>query len=975
MLAVVAVVLVVAVRAALPHVVARVLEEQGTARLAGTLAVGNVDLSLLRGEVVVADVTLHADDAPPDALPLVAWDRFWVNVGWLGLARKTVRIQDVGLDGLGVHVDRLAGGALVLPGLRPADDAPVVEDPPAPDAVEAAAPWAVVVERLTFDDGVLRLDDYVSDPPETRNLALPSLRLADLRLQPAPDAGPGRARVRIGLEDGSIEIATRMRAVPDGFDVAARIAVQNLPIDRVHVHLPELGWTASTGRVSALLSATISPSAPLVVRGRVALDDLGIEVPGEDAPALAWRRLAIEDARVDLSDRAASVGRVTLDGGRVLVRPNAPAPLPVLPDGGTPAEEDADDEEQEAGEVVVPVADDTEDAPPWTWSVETLAVTDTEASVFLEPPPLAVGVTVLDVTGLASAPGSEATVHAELALAGGEIVIDGPVVLDPPGGTLAVRIAGLDVGRLVAATGAAPLPLAATLGGEIEVAAREDPLVVQGRLELADVEAKVADGEEFRVAWKRLGLVLRKVAVAGVLPFGGGGAVGAVDLDLERVELIEPRVVATLTADGIVLPPTGGGAAAASTDVPAGTDPEPAPTPTPNGPAFTLVAGEVAVANGDVRFTDTTVTPTYRGRLARLAVTARGVRIPENRVDQVRASARLADRAPIEVRSERRGDAVTVTATVRDVPLSSFNPYASPSGYRIARGTLGLDSETRWHGTGGYRSESRFTLDGLAVTGAEGDALFRQTFGVPLSVALALLRDLEGRISLGVPVEGDAAGGATVAIGPIVREALARAIVGALASPLKLLGAVRIGGNRIEAFEPAPVAFTAGTARIAPASTAQVRQLGRALGQLPSLQIQIAGRAGPTDVRALAEQAVLAELDERGGFAGGVRNLLSGGERSRIRSALRARADGAPGPLDDDDAATLDTWVAEHPIDDTRLAALAAERVAMLQTTLIEHGAKTEQVLAGEPRISRKRGRPEVDVDVATDPEPDDAPS
>lgn len=954
-----ALVVVVAIRAALPWAARSVLEDQANALLQGRVTVGDVDLALLRGAVVLEDVALRAEDAPPEAPPLVAWRRFWVNVGWLALARKTVEVQDVGIVGLAMHVDRLADRAFVLPAVRPTEPT----EPPAEPEGEASEPWGVVIRRLTFEDGALQLEDHVADPPETRDLTLPDLHLAGLRLQPDPEAGPGRGRVRIRLRDGSVELRTRAQAVEGGFDLALRMEMTDLPLDRVHVHVPELGWSTSTGRLGGLVTAEISPTRPLVARGRVAIEDLGIEVPGEDGAALAWRSLAVEAERIDLAARHASIARVALDGGRVLVRPTAPMPLPVLPGG------------EEEPSVVIEAQDAGVDEPPWSWRLGTLAVTDTEATVFLEPPPLEVEVRAFEVTGASSTPDAEATVHAEVGLADGSLVLDGPVVLDPLGGTLAIRATDLDVGRLAAASGAAPVPLAARLDAELDVVAREDPLVVEGRVELTDAETKIDDGEEFLVAWKRLALGIDRVAVPGLLPFGNEGGLGAVAAELATVELDEPRVVTTLTADGIVLP--GAGAPADAPPAPAGDAAPPAapaaPADAAGGDAFSLVVGQLTVRDGDVRFTDTTVTPAYRGRLAQLTVDARGIRVPENRVDLVTLSTRVGGKAPIEVKSVRQGDAVTVTGTMRDVPLSQFNPYASAYGYRIAKGTLSLDSETTMRGGAAYDSENRFRLDRFVVTGAEGDALFKKTFGIPLTVALALLRDLDGRISLGVPVAGDEAG-TVVAIGAIVREALARAIVGAIASPLKLLGAVRLGKGRIEAFEPAPVAFVPGTTGIAPGSEAQAEQLAKALGQLPAVRVRIAGRAGANDARALAEHAVLATLEDERGVLGGVRNLLSGGTRSEVRDALRARRDGKPGALEGDAAGQLDEWVAEHPIDRERLLALATARASALEKVLLEGGARADQIVVGEPKARMKGGGAEVHVDVADEPaDPADA--
>jgi hypothetical protein len=937
-------VLALAGRVALPSFVRSTLERQAAARAAVRLTVGDVDLSLLRGLVAVEDVALHATEAPADAPPLVAWRRFWVNLGWLSLVHRTIRLEEIGLDGLAVNLDRLADGTVFLPRLHPQAEAE-----PAP----ASEPWAVVVDRLAFPRGLVRVRDHVARPPETRAFALPSLALTDLRLQPSPDAERGRGRVHIRVGDGEIDVRTRIAALPNGFDLAARVDIARLPLERVHVHAPQLGWSGTEGRLDAVVTARLAPEALPTARGRMGLRDLAITVEGEEEPALAWRLLEVDVERVDLAAQMAVVERVALDGARVLVRPRAPVPLPVV--AGLRAARAGEGEstpEEPAG------AGAADTARPWRWRVGSVSVTTARAKIFLEPPPLEVEVVEAKVTGLASDPAAEAETHVVLREGEGTVVLDGQVVLDPPGATLAVRLDRLGLGRLVAASGAAPVLLpGGSASGDLRVEARADPLGVEGTFELADLEMKLPEGEDFAVAWKRLGIGIRDLRVPGVLPGGTRAGGGAVTAHLDRIELDRPRVTLTRTADGLVLPAAGEQAAApakAAEDAPAAT-----------GPGVALTIDRVALRAGEVTVTDRTVTPPYRGRLADMTFDANGLSLAERRIDGLALAFRVGGRAPLRVTSTRRGDGLDVRGTLAGLPLAQFNPYASPFGYRVASGALGLDSRTRWTPEA-YESENRVNLDGLVVTGAEGEALFRKQFGISLTVALALLRDLKGRISLGVPIEGDRERGTRLRLGSIVGEALSRAVLGALVSPLKLMGAVRLGRGRIEGFEPAPVAFVPGTTEVAAPARAQVAQLGQTLPRLAGVRLTLRGSAGPLDARAVAEAAVLADLEAERGVVGGLRNLFSGGTRGEIRDALHARARGEPGALEPGAAAELDAWVAEKPVDDGRLRELAAGRARALQDALLGAGAAPPQVALAEPAIDRAAGRSEVTVEIGS---------
>jgi hypothetical protein len=314
----------------------------------------------------------------------------------------------------------------------------------------------------------------------------------------------------------------------------------------------------------------------------------------------------------------------------------------------------------------------------------------------------------------------------------------------------------------------------------------------------------------------------------------------------------------------------------------------------------------------------------------------------------------------------RRGDTTHVTVVAEELPLRPFNPYASASGYRVAAGTVTLESDARW-GKAAYDADNEFSIDQLAVSGAGGESLFQKRFGLPLSVAIALMKDVQGRIALAVPVEGDQRG-TRIDIGSIIAQALTRAITGALVSPLKLLGAVNLKGGRIESFDPRPIPFAPGTGVATPAGRKQTTQLGRMLEQLPSVMVAITGGAGTTDVRGLKEMAVLAELEATdAGMLGGIRNVLSFGKRDAIRNALAARARGEDGPLDDDDREQLDEWVAERTVTEADLQALAARRVESIRAELVgEQGIDAARVSVQSSVVDAQSSNAEVTIEIVS---------
>jgi hypothetical protein len=957
----IAVFLLVAIRVALPPILRSQIEKQANAALLGHATVGDVDLWILRGAVALKDVALRGENAAPDDPPLAAFRRFYVNIGWWGLLRHRLRIEDVGLDGLELNVDRLKTGALVLPSLRPKPETEPPPEKPAEQPAKAGTPWDVIVDQAYFGDGHFRLRDHIVEPPEKREVDLDGLRLTHFELLAQPHGRPGKGLIEVKFGDGTVRIETGVQSRPDGFAVSALVSIKKLPLDRLQVHMPELGWSDFAGRLDANVALRAEPKKTPQLTGTIALRDLSVSVASVPEPVLAWKRLAVDVDTLDVVARKARVKEVVLEGGRVIIQPHEPAPLPFVPPrrespAGTP-----------------PPAEPASPPSPWSWSVGKVEVTDTVAKVFLEPPPLEVTLVKATVTGLSSTRGSMATVAVEVRPETGTIALDGTVGIDPLAAQLTVRLDGLALGRLVAATGAAPVLLpGGTLGGELKIAAEHEPLVVSGNLAIADLAVTRLDGKDFALGWKRLDLAVHELRVPGALPSPTPAPPGPIIVDIEKLALDGPTVSLTRTADGLVLPgsaPAGAAAPAsppATAAAPSATAPPSPPGETPPKPAareVKLSLAKLDLDGGDVAVVDRTVKPFYQGHVSAIALHASGLHYPEGTFDDFTFNARVPGNAPLSFKGKRGPRGIDLEANGERIPLPQANPYvAQAAGYSIAKGTTTFSSKVRW-GTDTYTSQTRIKFDDLDLAGAEGDSLFAQRFGLPLTLAIALMKDVHGVIDFNVPVSGDRKGGAKVDLGAIVAQALTKAILGAVTSPLKLLGAVAMSGDKVEGFAPEPIAFLPGKAELADDGWPRVGQLANVLASYPAIRFTLRGNAGPTDVRALEEAAVLADLNADKGVFKSIQNLASLRERNDLRDYLTARVAGKPAELSPDRQPALEKWIAEHPASDADLAALAKARAEKLRALLTkDYGVAAEKVAAGEPDVNRTDGKPAVTV-------------
>jgi hypothetical protein len=234
---------------------------------------------------------------------------------------------------------------------------------------------------------------------------------------------------------------------------------------------------------------------------------------------------------------------------------------------------------------------------------------------------------------------------------------------------------------------------------------------------------------------------------------------------------------------------------------------------------------------------------------------------------------------------------------------------------------------------------------------------------VPLSLALALLRDTAGDIDLNVPVAVDQSGGATVDVVGVVRSALRQALFGAIQSPLKLVGGVIGAGGKRGRIAPAPIAFPLGRSEPTGAGAESVQRLASFLAERPAMAVQLDTSVTADDVRWLHEQSLRSQWAEEGFFQRTFAFVTQRGPRERIGAYLAARAEGAEAELSAEDAATLQQSLDEQPPPTSeQLGALAAARIDAVAALLREQGIDAARIGRGAPAGEPGEGAPVVKI-------------
>jgi hypothetical protein len=353
----------------------------------------------------------------------------------------------------------------------------------------------------------------------------------------------------------------------------------------------------------------------------------------------------------------------------------------------------------------------------------------------------------------------------------------------------------------------------------------------------------------------------------------------------------------------------------------AGGEPPPeAPAPAEPGPPLELVVDALDLEGARLRFRDQTVSPPVETTLRDLKLAVREAGLPEPYAKSVRSTGIIPETASFSLDGGLGKGSGDLKLTLDRLSLPPFDPYAKAAGYELTSGQASLVTKLRMQGAR-TEADNRLVLHRLDLSSRE-PGVFEKNFGMPLDVALALLRDHEGDIGLAIPVVIDESGARTE-LTTIVQGALRQALVGALASPLKLVGAVLPTGSGGEASLD-PIAALPGKAELAAGADERLAALARLLEERPVLGLRLRGRVGPADRPLLAEQI----LAERAAAGGDWPEVEGGGflARRRLVGALEARSRGEVGELSPEDAALLDRTAAAVRIPAERMQALARQR-------------------------------------------------
>ena len=272
-----------------------------------------------------------------------------------------------------------------------------------------------------------------------------------------------------------------------------------------------------------------------------------------------------------------------------------------------------------------------------------------------------------------------------------------------------------------------------------------------------------------------------------------------------------------------------------------------APAPSTNGLVLPLKIAVDAIipSNAVVSFTDRSLSPNVNVRIEQAGGVISNISSEDWRHADVNLNAVVDGVGPVAITGTINPFSGTstnrITVSVKDVDLVPTGPYSAKfAGYRIAEGKLNLDLEYELVGRK-LSSKNVITLDQFTF-GEQVDS--PDATHLPVRLAIAILKDRQGKIVLDVPVEGSM-DDPKFHIGKVVRRTIMNILEKVATSPFSLVGALFGGGGEELGYQE----FAPGDATLTPDDTKKLDVLAKALYERPGLQLEIAGSIDPNGDR------------------------------------------------------------------------------------------------------------------------------
>lgn len=848
------------------------------------------------------------DLTTPDGARLVAFDSLVVDLSLASLARASLVFDEIRLDGLDLTIGDLADGSTnwtpLLGRLQGTETASgpsgalprldidrlsiararltVSDQRAGRDFHTRFEPIEISLSNLntvaneegqfslaaTLDNGATLALDATASMQPIQVAGTVSLKAFDLEtLAPyVKDAAPVNV-------SGRLELGAHYRARIESGQIDLALAQMSLALAPLHLTLSSLpGAGVDIERVSAnnghfdLLAHKAGLEGFTVENARVRLPAL------KEGPRLG--KLAVEQIRVALDERLLTVDKIGLSGGSVRANRSAEGQIDLLAARdqvmaavakGTPARRAT--AAPAPTEAPAAPAVDVAAATPWRYQIAEVAFDDWNLALrdAGTSPPAELGV---HKAGLSFKGVSDdlrkpvpMTFSASVGTTGqlrasGVLTPAAPVA---PAAEMSVSLSNLGLPMFqpyVAAQANAVLANGrVSAQGKLSVKPagdKEEGVAYAGDFQLSDLRINEADSATPILAWKHLRAPKLRVTPSrlDIAELQLSGLDTQLIINKDKTTNIgklrrQPPAPASAPASDLAsaVPP-------ASTSGPTGASAASIAASQPGkGNPFIVNVARLRFDDGELEFADHSLVLPFGTRIHELQGSVSGLTSRPGRYAQLELEGAVDDfgvaRASGQVDVFNPTGFLDVAVSFRNVDMPRLSPYtATFAGRRIDTGKLSLElqykiKDRQLHG------DNKVIIDRLTL----GERVESPTAkDLPLSLAIALLEDSDGRIDLGLPVSGNL-DDPQFSYGAIVWKAIVNVLTKVVTAPFRAIGALFGSEEPIEG-----IVFEAGVAKLSPPEREKLVRVSSALAKRPSLVVGVRGIHTAADKVALQDR-------------------------------------------------------------------------------------------------------------------------
>lgn len=764
----------------------------------------------------------------------VAFERLYANLQLDSLWTRALHLADVELDQPKTEILFDKDGKLNLLALfkLPASE-PTPSDP-------NAKPFPVRIERIKLAGGYLHFRDL--RPSEPIEFIYNKLDFELKNLSTLPDDSADMTLVATGPEGGQIDWRGNFSVIPLTSQGTLKVSDGKMKAwwpyvrDAVPLVLEDGVVNLSTHYTFSLAKET----ELLLDNTSISVAPFAIKAP-DGRPLARLERLEVSETTVDLAKQQVIVGKIRsqkletwaaleadgqLDWQKLFAsQPAKPAPKP------QPAAADSPKEPAPVGKPWQVLLKDVELR---NYQVH-LADRKAKPAVALDVGPLN-----LDLKNFDSLNQSPFSLKLDTGLGKqGKVTASGEVNLNPI--TAKLKVQTKDIDLRIAQSYISPfirLELrSGMLGSDLAVDLKKvEPLTfsITGRAEVDQLHTLDTLKTRDFVKWKQ-------VVVEG-LNYQHGDS-----LSISRVNLMQPyaRFIInddrTTNIDDLLIPqPAGSGGKPSGKSAPGSSKP------------LGIHIGEIAINDGSANFADLSLTPNFATAIQQLNGHVGTIDSRQAKPAEVDVKGKVDRYAPVTIKGSVNPfdpmAALDIATSFKRVELTTLTPYSGKfAGFRIRKGRLNLDLHYMIT-KGQLKAENKLVVEQLQL-GEKVDS--PDAVDLPIRLAVALLKDTDGKISIELPISGDL-NNPQFSVMPIVWQTLRNLVLRAAEAPFKFIGGLISGGGSEDLSN---VSFAPGSSELSKESESALTTLAKALKERPTLRLEIEGTsAQSSDGPLIAEQ-------------------------------------------------------------------------------------------------------------------------